>query len=1162
MAERAISIKLSVKDQEQVLAALRAVGKEGETMAGRLEASSKKAAVETSTLGKAGTATAAALGQLKSPILELTGQLGGMAPLLSQSTLLFGGVAAAVGALAAGFVILFNRAKEAAQWAEDTLKFAKALDSSVREVQALEFAARNLNVETATFREGMKSLQLRVFEASAGMGEAKAVFKQLGIEARDANGNVKPTLVIFKELAAVLQQFDRAERLTIMRRVFGGTELAPLLKDGPEGLRSMIENAERLGVVMDEGPLKAAAETNKHIREIENLTSTKLRNAFAEISPVLLGVKIIAHEILTVIVKMAEAMFKISGISAAFQEIVRRAQIGEVGRFDEDIAAARKGVDALRESAERNRQAKLPYKDISAAAEAGVRELEELQRRRAAVLKKIEADTKRGEKYDGPPEVTRRLTDPEALKKGVAAHEQALKEIEKLENDAARKAADDRFQRIDVQSAQELDKFQKLLADKVIGEQEYARVSEAIWKKNQAEKDEISRAALDKWVDDQIKAHERAAEEAMKPWRKFGDDLAGELADAIQNGFKVDRANIERSIFRLAGGTANTQLLNPLLSGLGLATPMAGSETSPLFNLGRSFSSGATLFGQPIFGGLSGSAGEQELVTRAAISAGQPVPSGQGLLQGTLGGAATGFSIGSIIPSLFPGTFNGQNSQIGGTIGGGIGAAVGSIIPGIGTMIGGLVGSTFGSIFGGLFGPKKPSVGPNAGGPIDINPSTGQVYAHGFNADNGGSVNDAMAFGQAVSEAINRFTKETGTTVRAIGGFAARTFSGRFETGFGAGTLAAGADAEQVIKQSLFGLVKRGDIFAGFGEGAAKAIANSVATDIEGLLADIEFGRNLADIIDGLEATEDQLKAVEVAARKAAEEQAKAITGFVDKAKGLGFNSEAGTALTKLVDQLLDFSTAPEQLTETAKALAALAANFDVLRDNAEALGLTEARIAAAEADARDELRKGFDEGVARQLLAITDPLAAALADFDKVAAQRLEEARQAGADIVGVEKLNAAQRLAVIEQASNASLSSLQKFYEEVLFGQTGGASPGQALSGSAAAFQAAVAQASAGDGAARGRLAELGQGFLESSRAFFGSSAGFQQDRQFVLDALAPFVGLNDNPIVAAVNESSAEGLRVWNKILDELAALRATTVNQAADIASLNARQARAA
>ena len=72
MAERAVAIKLTVKDQELVLAALRSVGKEGEAAAKRLEAANVNTARSSAAAVAANTAldasakkTTANLGQMR-----------------------------------------------------------------------------------------------------------------------------------------------------------------------------------------------------------------------------------------------------------------------------------------------------------------------------------------------------------------------------------------------------------------------------------------------------------------------------------------------------------------------------------------------------------------------------------------------------------------------------------------------------------------------------------------------------------------------------------------------------------------------------------------------------------------------------------------------------------------------------------------------------------------------------------------------------------------------------------------------------------------------------------------------------------------------------------------------------------------------------------------
>jgi len=732
----------------------------------------------------------------------------------------------------------------------------------------------------------------------------------------------------------------------------------------------------------------------------------------------------------------------------------------------------------------------------------------------------------------------------------ISEHKRILEDIERLEEEAARKLTASKAEEAGIRLEQELEKYRKLLDEKKIADDEYGRGATAAAQRHQGEIEAIARDTAVKAAAEMVKASEQAAKEALKPWQKFGDDLASMLGDALSNGFKFDRAGIESAAFRLAGGMANQQFFNPLLSGLGLATALAGSKNSPLYNLGSSFSGGASVFGLPLF-----PSGAMELGRKGAGSATPIVTQQASLLQSGLGAAAQGFGVGSILSGLFPGTFGAQGSQIGGTLGG-LGGGVLAAIPSVAGFLGpfaGLLGPAvglLGSIFGGLFGNNKPSVGPNANSLLSS--ANGLAYNAGVGSDNGGNAGAARQFGDALVVAINRMVETLGFAGARVGGTTAAVTPSGFSIGFMGGGLAGGTDAEAVIRGGLFALLKRGDFFFdGIGEATAKAIANSVASDLEGLLADIEFARTIGDIVDGIDATGNALKQVEVAARDAARAQVKAIADFADKARQLGFVAEADSALPKLVDQLLDFSAKPEEITETAKALAALGANFKVLRESAEALGLTEARIAAAEAAATEELRRGFDAGIAQQILALVDPVVAALADYEKAAARRLDEAREAGADLVAVERLNGIERQKVLEAASGASQSSLRKFYDELAFGGLSGAAPLASIEGTRASFMAAAAQ---GD---TGRIEELGRSLVTLSRGAYASSAGFQSDLDLVRNVVGPLVDMGNNAVVAAINAAGGEQVRYLAQIVSGQAALRAVTEDQAREIALLNSR-----
>lgn len=1148
MAERSVAVKMTVRDQETVLAALKAVGREGEAAGKKIEQAGKRTVAAAGPAQRSMQDLSRVVANFGGPAGAMVGNLGSMAGGMSG----LGAAATALGAtMAALTAFLVSSAREFAEFERRQLRIAGVL--------------------TATGQASGKTKQELV--ALADALEGSTLFDDKDI--LDAVG----ALLTFKSVAG--DTFDRTLKVAVDLAEVMGTDvkssvlqLGKALEDPERGLTALTRSGVSFSQAQKD-QIKAFIEAGKEAQAFALIlkivegqvggaatrAAEGLAGSFHQLSKGIGDVKKAAGEGIADLEKMTGVL---GGLGRMLQSVADKGAIAErqikaLKDQAEALGALSKFFDRFIPGLGLGTLAVKPAEAVARRTAEQIRieqeteaEIENFNAGEALARQREAAEARRRERKGA--------ADKKAGEAGAKEREKVLKEIEKIEDDAEKKSAADKFARIDIEARQELDKFQKLLNEKKISLADFARAETAIEARRIAEGEELRRQDNDKLVEEARKANEKAAEEAARPWEKLGDELGGifrGLFDDILADGKITGAELAKAFGRAFGNLAfelsNQQIFNPLLAGIGLAKPLAGAQQSPLFNLGGSLS-GLSLFGQPVF---------RESAADMAARTGDPVSAqdSPGLLQTGLGGAATGFGVGSILAGLFPGTFTGAGSQIGGTLGGTIGSIGGSIIGGpVGGIIGNLAGSLLGSIFGGLFGNKRPSVGPNAGAQLGL--AGGRAVVQGAGADNGGDIAAGTSFAGALAEAINRFTKETDTSIRGIGGLAARVFSNRFETGFGAGTLTSGSDAEAVIQNTLFALIKRGDIFEGFGARAATAMANSVATNLEGLLADIEFAETLDDILGGLEATKDELKAVEVQARKAAQEQVKAITGFVDKALELGFAAEAITGRDSLVNQLLDFTAKPEEVTETAKALAALAANFAVLRENADALGLTEARIAAAEAEANAELRKGFDEGIAQQILQLVDPVAAALKEFDRAAASRVEEARQAGADLVAVERLTALERARVIEQAAGGSRTELERFFQEVAFGKLGGASPGQTLEGTRAAFEAASAQALAGDAAARARLPELGQAFLDASRGFFASSEGFQSDRERVLDVVGQFVGAANNPVVAAINDNAVEDRRVFLQILEELSALRALTVEQAAAIASMEARLARQA
>lgn len=249
---------------------------------------------------------------------------------------------------------------------------------------------------------------------------------------------------------------------------------------------------------------------------------------------------------------------------------------------------------------------------------------------------------------------------------------------------------------------------------------------------------------------------------------------------------------------------------------------------------------------------------------------------------------------------------------------------------------------------------------------------------------------------------------------------------------------------------------------------------------------------------------------------------------------------EADLAFGKLYEQL---TTVVDPATELTKAMEELSKSFDEAFAKAGELGLSQTKL-------REGMRDQFDLDVERSIRAITDPLGLALEDFERGAALRVETARKLGADLVKVEELTALEREAVLRQ----QYSGLKSLYEDVLFGPSSGLAPGASYEAIRAQLMAA---AEAGDAAG---IQGYGQSFIQASRAYYASGAGFQADRDYLLSILGPYVGANDNAVVGAITATGTEQARLLSQILAELGDMRLTGAAALARIAALESENAR--
>ena len=146
---------------------------------------------------------------------------------------------------------------------DNIAKTSAKLGIGVEALQEYRFAAERAGVPIATFDMAMQRMGRRVGEAANGLGEARMALKVLGIDARDAEGNVRSIESLMPELADKLSKVaSENERNALAMKLFDseGVALVNMLQDGSKGLEEMRERARELGLVMSEEDTKAAEE--------------------------------------------------------------------------------------------------------------------------------------------------------------------------------------------------------------------------------------------------------------------------------------------------------------------------------------------------------------------------------------------------------------------------------------------------------------------------------------------------------------------------------------------------------------------------------------------------------------------------------------------------------------------------------------------------------------------------------------------------------------------------------------------------------------------------------------------------------------------------------------------------------------------------------------
>lgn len=187
-------------------------------------------------------------GKLKSAggsIDAMAGKLAGLATLVGGA------------ALVGGFRSMVSEIVDLGGSLTDT---SAKLGVGTGDLQRWQFAAQQTGVEAGAFSGALTKFTRTIGEAATGNAAAGDAFKALGVDVRDSNGNIGDATELMLGAAQGLSEIqDPSLRAKAAIDLFGksGADLLPLLGQGAEGVQALLDEADKLGGVLDESTIAA-----------------------------------------------------------------------------------------------------------------------------------------------------------------------------------------------------------------------------------------------------------------------------------------------------------------------------------------------------------------------------------------------------------------------------------------------------------------------------------------------------------------------------------------------------------------------------------------------------------------------------------------------------------------------------------------------------------------------------------------------------------------------------------------------------------------------------------------------------------------------------------------------------------------------------------------
>ena len=189
------------------------------------------------------------------------------------------GISTAAGGALAGIAGL---AMQTAKAADELSTLSKQTGISTSELQKMKYASDLVDVSVEEITGAMTKMKKNMASTSK---DTQAAFQNIGVSVTDTNGELRDSTEVFYEVLQGLSKIsNETERDVVAMQLFGKSadQLAGIIDDGGAALKALGEEAEQLGIVLDEDTLGSLNDVNDSIDKLKAKANGELAKSGAK----------------------------------------------------------------------------------------------------------------------------------------------------------------------------------------------------------------------------------------------------------------------------------------------------------------------------------------------------------------------------------------------------------------------------------------------------------------------------------------------------------------------------------------------------------------------------------------------------------------------------------------------------------------------------------------------------------------------------------------------------------------------------------------------------------------------------------------------------------------------------------------------------------------